>query len=42
MTVDITDFYLNNDLDDEVYMWIPIKDIPEDIQDEYGLQDKIY
>ncbi len=37
MTLDIDDFYLNHDIDTPEYMWVNIKDIPEDIMTEFDL-----
>jgi hypothetical protein len=38
MTADIRDFYLNNDMERFEYMWIPIRDIPANIVEQYKLQ----
>ena len=42
MSIDIKDFYLNNDMDRYEYMKIPIKLIPEEIMTLYNLQDRIH
>ena len=42
MTIDIANFYLNSELDTYEYMLIPVKMIPQDIFDEYKLQDKVH
>ena len=42
MTIDITNFYLNSELDTYEYILIPIKMIPQDIFEEYNLKDKVH
>jgi hypothetical protein len=41
MTMDISNFYLNLPLPRPEYIWIKIKDIPEEIIEEYHLREKV-
>ena len=42
MIIDITYFYLNSELDTYEYMLIPVKMIPQDMFNEYKLEDKVH
>ena len=42
MTADIKDFYLNTEMEHYEYMRLPIALLPQEIIDQYHLQDKVH
>ena len=40
MCIDLNDFYLGTPMNRYEYMWIKMSDIPQDIIDQYGLNNK--